>query len=76
LDIKSPPIASFSYCPKNPVVNETITFNASFSDDPDGTIENYEWDFGDGNITNITEPNYHSFLLFGKKLHRKTNGNR
>jgi PKD repeat protein len=50
LDIKSPPIASFSYYPENPIVNETITFNASNSTDSDGTIENYEWDFGDGEI--------------------------
>ena len=47
-DIKSPPIASFTYYPENPIVNETITFNASNSTDPGGTIENYEWDFGDG----------------------------
>ena len=41
------PIGSFTYSPENPVVNRTITFNASNSTDPSGTIENYEWDFGD-----------------------------
>jgi len=43
-----PPIASFTYYPENPVVNRTIAFDASNSTDPGGTIENYEWDFGDG----------------------------
>ncbi|MCW3134380.1 MAG: phospholipase D-like domain-containing protein [Methanophagales archaeon] len=42
------PIASFSFYPENPVVNQTITFEASNSTDPGGTIEEYEWDFGDG----------------------------
>jgi len=50
------PTASFTYSPENPVVNQTITFNASSSYDPDENITSYEWDFGDGNTTNITEP--------------------
>jgi parallel beta-helix repeat protein len=44
-----PPVASFTCSPEKPVVNQIITFNASNSKDPDGTITNYEWDFGDGN---------------------------
>ena len=50
------PTALFTYTPTYPVVNQTITFNASLSYDSDGTITNYEWDFGDGNITNTTGP--------------------
>ena len=49
-----PPIASFTYIPENPLVDEQITFDASASTDPDGTIVKYEWDFGDGNVTNTT----------------------
>ena len=41
------PIAKFTYSPQNPVVGETITFDALNSRDPDGTIAKYNWDFGD-----------------------------
>jgi parallel beta-helix repeat protein len=43
-----PPIASFTYLPLDPAVNEIITFNASNSYVSDGFIVNYEWGFGNG----------------------------
>ncbi|NIN33954.1 MAG: PKD domain-containing protein, partial [Gammaproteobacteria bacterium] len=44
----TPPIANFSYTPKNPYTDEFVTFNASSSYDLDGFILSYFWVFGDG----------------------------
>jgi PKD repeat protein len=44
-----PPEVSFIVTPGAPHINEPITFDASGSFDPDGTIASYDWDFdGDG----------------------------
>jgi len=60
------PIANFTYSPSNPAFYEIITFNASNSTDSVGSIMNYEWDFGDGNVTNTTEPTInHSYISPG-----------
>ena len=47
-----PPVANFSESAETVLTGEVIHFNASDSYDPDGYIESYFWDFGDG--TNIT----------------------
>jgi uncharacterized repeat protein (TIGR01451 family) len=44
-----PPVAIFTESDDNPVVNETVTFNASSSYAPSGQIVKFEWDWeGDG----------------------------
>ncbi|MGD0405304.1 MAG: PKD domain-containing protein [Candidatus Bathyarchaeia archaeon] len=53
--VKNAPVASFTYSPSNPTVNTAVSFDASASNDSDGTIANYAWDFGDGNTgTGVT----------------------
>ena len=54
--INQHPIVEFTYTPFSPIVGANIIFNATASRDPDGNITNYAWNFGDGNITTITEP--------------------
>ena len=50
------PVASFIYSPSVPAPGQTITFNASSSYAPDGTIVQYKWDLGDGAVAVLTDP--------------------
>jgi len=54
--VNEAPVASLTYSPSNPLIYDTVTFNASASYDPDGSIVSYTWDFGDGNVTTVTDP--------------------
>lgn len=42
------PIANFSYSPSAPAVGQLVQFDGSFSEDPDGTIVEWEWNWDDG----------------------------
>jgi len=80
------PVADFTYTPNpsqgieylgRPIVNETVTFNASTSYDPDdpyestpGGIDSYIWDFGDGDTGTgqIATHSYNSSGLYTVRL--------
>lgn len=71
------PIADFDYSPSEPHVGDEITFNASKSYKPGGTIVIYEWDLGDGtakiyiegvNLTDITMHSYSEAKDYSVKL--------
>jgi len=42
-----PPVATFTFSPTAPIINETVTFDATNSTSGSGDIVNYIWDFGD-----------------------------
>jgi PKD repeat protein len=64
--LPKPPVAVFDYSPKPVKVGQLITFDGSASYDPDGSIANWTWNFGEpplasGTIvthTYATEGNY------------------
>lgn len=57
----SPPNTIFSYTQDG----NTLTFNASDSFDPDGTITELKWDFGDGSGAKGASPQ-HTYIAFGQ----------
>jgi PKD repeat protein len=68
-----PPIASFTFNPTYPEVNQIVTFDASASYDPDGYIVSYKWDFGDSNITITSNPIItHRYASYGDYLVKLT----
>ncbi|MEM3627876.1 MAG: PKD domain-containing protein [Candidatus Bathyarchaeia archaeon] len=61
------PIAAFTFSPPDPLVHEVVTFDASASSPDGGVIVSYTWDFGDGNITTVSEPIItHAYEAWGK----------
>ena len=58
------PVAIFTWEPETPLVDETVTFNASESYDPDGYIVSWDWTFGD-TTTGTGEITTHTYTLTG-----------
>jgi PKD repeat protein len=48
------PTADFTWSPREPWTNNSVTFDASASYDEDGIIVSYFWDFGDGSNKEVT----------------------
>ena len=59
------PQASFSWTPSQPGTEDTVTFDASSSEDEDGDIVEYRWFFGEGN-TGYGRTTQHSYGTTGE----------
>jgi PKD repeat protein len=42
------PDPAFTYTPTSPTTQDTVTFDATSADDPDGSITSYQWNFDEG----------------------------
>lgn len=61
------PVARFEFSPERPYVDETITFDATNSTDPDGgSISSYSWSWGDGEADGSGVTDTHSYSSAGE----------
>ncbi len=63
-DAKTPPLPGFFLTPVNPSTKDSLQFRDT-SYDPDGTISEWLWNFGDGNTSNSSSP-AHSYNQEGQ----------
>ena len=61
--INSPPLVNFSFLPVVPDVNEVVHFSDE-SVDIDGTIDSWNWEFDDGDVSTLQHP-IHMFTQTG-----------
>jgi PKD repeat protein len=61
-----PPVASIGGGDRKLIINEIAAFDGSGSNDPDGTITSYEWDWGDGSAKTTGATAYHSWSIAGQ----------
>lgn len=52
-----PPQARFTWYPKDPTVGQTVNF-VDQSQDPDGLVSSWAWDFGDGTTSSQQNPTH------------------
>jgi PKD repeat protein len=55
IGINKPPVAGFEFSPQSPFSGDTVYF-ISTSTDEDGTIDGYQWNFGDGTTSDQENP--------------------
>jgi len=74
------PFANFTYSPKELMPSNIVTFDASLSDDADGTIARYVWNFGDNSplndstIENATHTYMHKGVFWVQLIVYDNNG--
>jgi FOG: PKD repeat len=51
------PSADFSFTPSSPLTQSTVEFTDE-SGDPDGSVDSYSWDFGDGSTSSSQNPSH------------------
>jgi parallel beta-helix repeat protein len=56
--VNQPPTASFTAVPTSGIVPLTVTFSATGSFDPDGSITAYSWEFGNGSTGTGVAPTH------------------